>query len=128
MAAVLLVARLLCSLRPLRSKCLACVVYSSHFQLSTFNFLWYHSVDALRADAHPYFFRTSRQTIAPRWLRTVGFNDAIITLSGRNLVTWTDYSGLDPESNLTGQSSGRGLEYFNNPQTRSWAISVALNR
>ena len=66
--------------------------------------------------------------IAPRFLRTIGFNDAVITLSGRNLKTWSDYSGLDPESNLTGQSNGRGLEYFNHPQTRSWAFSVTLNR
>ncbi len=66
--------------------------------------------------------------IAPRFLRTIGFNDAVITLSGRNLKTWTDYTGLDPESNLTGQSSGRGLEYFNNPQTRTWAFAVTLNR
>jgi hypothetical protein len=51
-----------------------------------------------------------------------------LTLSGRNLKTWTDYTGIDPESNLTGQSVGRGLDYFNNPQTRSWVISVNLNR
>ena len=37
-------------------------------------------------------------------------------------------NGIDPESNLTGQSVGRGLDYFNNPQTRSWVISVNLNR
>ena len=66
--------------------------------------------------------------LAPRFLRTMGFNDAVITLSGRNLKTWTDYTGIDPESNLTSQSNGRGIDYFNHPQTRSWAFSITLNR
>jgi TonB-linked SusC/RagA family outer membrane protein len=60
--------------------------------------------------------------------RRFGLSSMNLTVSGRNLKTWTDYSGIDPESNLTGQSVGRGLDYFNNPQTRSWVISVNLNR
>ncbi|MBW3654946.1 MAG: TonB-dependent receptor, partial [Gemmatimonadetes bacterium] len=57
-----------------------------------------------------------------------GIGSADVTLSGRNLKTWTEYTGIDPESNLTGQSLGRGLDYFNNPQARSFVISVNLNR
>lgn len=57
-----------------------------------------------------------------------GFSSADVTVSGRNLKTWTDYTGIDPESNLTQQSTGRGLDYFNNPQTRSWVLSVNLSR
>jgi len=60
--------------------------------------------------------------------RRFGLSSASFTVSGRNLKTWTDYTGIDPETNLTGQSVGRGLDYFNNPQTRSWVISVNLNR
>ncbi|HEX6748974.1 MAG TPA: SusC/RagA family TonB-linked outer membrane protein [Longimicrobium sp.] len=68
-------------------------------------------------------------TIDQPWLkRRFGMSSMNLTLSGRNLKTWTDYTGIDPESNLTGQSVGRGLDYFNNPQTRSWVISVNLNR
>ena len=68
-------------------------------------------------------------TLDQDWLRRrFGFSSANFTISGRNLKTWTDYTGIDPESNLTGQSVGRGLDYFNNPQTRSWVISVNLNR
>ncbi len=62
------------------------------------------------------------------WLRPLGFSAAQITVAGRNLVTWTDYTGIDPESNLTGPSTGRGLDYFNNPQTRSWVIGASLTR
>lgn len=64
----------------------------------------------------------------PFVLRNLGFDRAELSVSGRNLVTWTDYTGLDPESNLTEQSSGRGLEYFNNPQVRSWIVGVSLVR
>lgn len=68
-------------------------------------------------------------TMDQPWVkRRFGMSSMNLTLSGRNLKTWTDYTGIDPESNLTGQSVGRGLDYFNNPQTRSWVISVNLNR
>lgn len=50
--------------------------------------------------------------------------------AGRNLVTWTDYTGLDPESNLTGTLGDglRGYDYFNNPQIRQFMFSVSLSR
>lgn len=68
-------------------------------------------------------------TLDQPWVkRRFGLSSMNFTVSGRNLKTWTDYTGIDPESNLTGQSVGRGLDYFNNPQTRSWVISVNLNR
>ena len=63
--------------------------------------------------------------------RTIGFSSVDIRLSGRNLHTWTNYTGYDPETNLGGAISGAlgasGVDYFNNPQTRSFAISVTLN-
>jgi TonB-linked SusC/RagA family outer membrane protein len=54
-------------------------------------------------------------------------NNVELTLTGRNLVLWTkEFKGVDPETNLTGQSAGRGLEYFNNPGTRSFLVSLRL--
>jgi TonB-linked SusC/RagA family outer membrane protein len=67
-------------------------------------------------------------TLAPPWLDQFGFNALDVTLSGRNLQTWTSYTGIDPESNLTGQSNGRGLEYFNHPQVRAFAVTFTLRR
>jgi hypothetical protein len=61
------------------------------------------------------------------WLNRIGMSNAILTVSGRNLKTWTDYTGIDPESNLT-FGTGRGLDYFNNPQTRSYVFGITLNR
>ena len=62
------------------------------------------------------------------FLGRIGLSGAVLTVSGRNLKTWTDYTGIDPESNLNGQTLGRGLEYFNNPQTRSFVFGLTLNR
>jgi hypothetical protein len=38
------------------------------------------------------------------WSRRIGARSSALTLVGRNLWTGTDYSGLDPEGSLTGQS------------------------
>jgi hypothetical protein len=63
----------------------------------------------------------------PDWL-PLDFSAAEITVGGRNLMTWTDYSGIDPEMNLWGNSAGRGIDYFNNPQTRSWVFGLSVTR
>jgi TonB-linked SusC/RagA family outer membrane protein len=47
--------------------------------------------------------------------------------TGRNLMVWTPFVGIDPETNLTGASNGRGLEYFNNPSTRSYLFTLRIN-
>jgi hypothetical protein len=52
-----------------------------------------------------------------------------VRVAGRNLHTWTKYSGLDPEANLGGaEFLTQGLDYFNNPQVRSFVISFGFNR
>jgi TonB-linked SusC/RagA family outer membrane protein len=62
------------------------------------------------------------------WLSRIGFSTLDVQVVGRTLKTWTDYTGIDPESNLDGASLGRGLDYFNNPQTRSWGVNFTLTR
>jgi TonB-linked SusC/RagA family outer membrane protein len=57
-------------------------------------------------------------------LSNIGFNNLSITLTGRNLLLFTEYNGIDPETNLTGASNGIGLDYFNNPNTKSYAITL----
>ena len=59
----------------------------------------------------------------------LGFTSMNVSISGRNLHTWTKYSGLDPEVNLGGAEwLTQGVDYFNNPLIRSFIISVGLNR
>lgn len=51
-----------------------------------------------------------------------------VTLFANNPVLWTKYSGVDPETSLAGPANGQGLDYFNNPGTKSYGIrlNVAL--
>ncbi|WP_442846480.1 SusC/RagA family TonB-linked outer membrane protein [Leeuwenhoekiella sp. H156] len=58
----------------------------------------------------------------------VGIDNIEVSLTGRNLWYWSkDDFGQDPESNLTGASNGRGLQYFNHPNTRSYLASITIN-
>ena len=50
-----------------------------------------------------------------------------LRLSGRNLYTWTDYSGIDPEINFFSSSTvSRGVEFATTPLPRSWTLSANL--
>lgn len=59
-----------------------------------------------------------------QFVQRLGISSINITATGRNLWLSTDYSGVDPETNLTGPSNGQGLDYFNNPATRSYQVSL----
>jgi TonB-linked SusC/RagA family outer membrane protein len=43
-----------------------------------------------------------------------------------NPFLWTKYKGVDPETSLSGPSNGQGLDYFNNPGTKSYGIRLSL--
>jgi hypothetical protein len=66
-------------------------------------------------------------------LDTEGFQKATrlggITVSAmaRNLFQWDNIEGIDPETNQFGVSNGFGLEYFTNPQTRSYLFTLGVN-
>jgi TonB-linked SusC/RagA family outer membrane protein len=61
--------------------------------------------------------------------RNLGLTSMDLRVAGRNLAVWTPYTGADPETNLSGADTGaRGIDWFNNPQTRSFVFSVTLNR
>jgi TonB-linked SusC/RagA family outer membrane protein len=69
-------------------------------------------------------------TLDTDWVRrTIGLTSLDLRVAGRNLKTWTDYTGYDPETNLGGAiQNTRGMDYFNMPQTRSFVFTVNLNR
>jgi TonB-linked SusC/RagA family outer membrane protein len=61
--------------------------------------------------------------------RAIAFSSITLRVSGRNLRTWTDYTGVDPETSILGSASPvRGIDYFNLPQTQSFILTVTLNR
>jgi TonB-linked SusC/RagA family outer membrane protein len=51
---------------------------------------------------------------------------ASLSLVARNLFLITDYTGIDPETNLTGSSNDFGEDYFNMPNTKSIGFNVTL--
>jgi TonB-linked SusC/RagA family outer membrane protein len=61
--------------------------------------------------------------------RSLGFSSVDLRVSGRNLFLWTDYKGVDPETNLAGAETGaRNVDWFNSGQARSFVFTVTLNR
>jgi TonB-linked SusC/RagA family outer membrane protein len=68
-------------------------------------------------------------TFVQPWVsRSLGLSSIDLRVAGRNLVTWTHYSGLDPETQLGGATLVGGFDWFNNPQARSFVVTVGLNR
>jgi hypothetical protein len=69
-------------------------------------------------------------TFERSWVRrTLGLRAIDARVAGRNLFTWTDYSGLDPETGVGGALlPNRGIDWFVNPQARAWVLSVSLTR
>jgi TonB-linked SusC/RagA family outer membrane protein len=69
-------------------------------------------------------------TLDQPWVENrLGFSGIDLRVAGRNLHTWTKYTGTDPEANLGGSAVlVEGIDYFNLPQTRSFVFSVGLNR
>ena len=57
-------------------------------------------------------------------LSALKLNNAKISATGRNLWLHTKYPDVDPETNLTGDSNGFGLDYFNMPNTRSYSLTL----
>ena len=60
-------------------------------------------------------------------LHFLGLQNLTVSVTGRNLALWTDYTGNDPETNLQGVGNGIGIDYFNNPTTKSWTISLQID-
>ncbi len=60
-------------------------------------------------------------------LQFIGLQNATVSVTGRNLELWTNYTGIDPETNLTGPTNGQGIDYFNNPTTKTWVFSLKFD-
>lgn len=99
---------------------------------------WYNGPGGFFGGTHELFIQDGSWTrlreltlsykLAP-WFRSVtGLNVKGLDLSatGRNLILWTQFEGNDPDTNVSGVSSSRGIDYFNNPGTKSYVFSVSL--
>lgn len=68
-------------------------------------------------------------TLNQAWVkRRFGVSSIDLRVAGRNLKTWTNYTGYDPEVNLGGAVVGnRGIDWFVEPISRAWVFSVGIN-
>lgn len=67
-------------------------------------------------------------TLAPALVSRLGAHGATLRFSGRNLKTWTKYSGLDPEVNMFSASTvSRGVDFATTPLPRQFSIGLSLN-
>jgi TonB-dependent starch-binding outer membrane protein SusC len=68
-----------------------------------------------------------RYTTSAPWLRNVGARSMVLELLGRNLFTWTDYTGYDPEVNMFGLNTvERGVDFAVYPNPRVYTLGVRL--
>jgi len=63
---------------------------------------------------------------SPGFRRFTRLSNVDFSLTGRNLVLWTNYTGTDPEVNISGAGLSRGQDWFTNPNTRSVLFSVRI--
>jgi TonB-dependent starch-binding outer membrane protein SusC len=64
-------------------------------------------------------------TIPQKLLRTVGIKNLRVYASGQNLITWTNYSGPDPEASVRQSALTPGFDLSAYPQMRT--ITFGLN-
>jgi TonB-dependent starch-binding outer membrane protein SusC len=61
------------------------------------------------------------------WVQTLGARGLELSLAGRNLLTWTNYTGIDPEINLFAANTvARGVEFGTTPVPRTVVFGVNL--
>ena len=66
-------------------------------------------------------------TLPARLAARAGASGAVLTFAGRNLHTWTNYTGLDPEVNAAAQSNFSVADFLTAPQVRYFTARLALS-
>jgi TonB-dependent SusC/RagA subfamily outer membrane receptor len=60
------------------------------------------------------------------WASRLGASGLSVTLTGRNLATWTSYTGADPELNNSGQTNFSTAEFLTQPPVRYFLARINL--
>jgi TonB-linked SusC/RagA family outer membrane protein len=89
-------------------------------------------VNGLIRDASFTRFRelSATYTIPTRWSGRFGARAASVTVAGRNLYTWTSYSGMDPEASFLGGTRGAqsaAWEQNVTPQLQQFVATFNVN-
>ncbi|MBP7270095.1 MAG: SusC/RagA family TonB-linked outer membrane protein [Bacteroidia bacterium] len=65
-------------------------------------------------------------SVDPKLIKGTPFSSIDLSVIGTNLLLITDYEGVDPETSLTGANNSQGLDYFNNPGTKSYGVRLRV--
>jgi hypothetical protein len=68
-------------------------------------------------------------TLPDRWAAAIGAQRAVVTATGRNLHTWTSYTGLDPDRQSP-QGQAAPLDFFDQavtPPLAQFLMTISLN-
>jgi TonB-linked SusC/RagA family outer membrane protein len=63
-------------------------------------------------------------TLPDAWAGGIGASRLAVTLAGRNLMTWTDFTGIDPEGNFNGQINFAQTEFLTQAPSRYWTLRL----
>jgi TonB-linked SusC/RagA family outer membrane protein len=67
-------------------------------------------------------------TLDQEFIKNLGLRNILVTLTGRNLLSFDNYQGYDPEINVTAQSTlVRGFDFATIPNPRSYHLSLTFN-
>lgn len=58
------------------------------------------------------------------WINKIKLQNLDLSIYGRNLILITNYTGIDPETNLYGPNSSIGVDAFGTPNTKSFGASL----
>ncbi|MDF1504366.1 SusC/RagA family TonB-linked outer membrane protein, partial [Roseisolibacter sp. H3M3-2] len=64
--------------------------------------------------------------VPQRWVRLARGRELSLTLAGRNLATWTDYKGLDPEITSTPGANFTSSDFLTTPPARVFSARLNL--
>jgi len=61
------------------------------------------------------------------WVRAFGGHNMELTVAGRNLHTWTKYTGFDPEINSSPGANFSTSDFLTLPPTRNWVVRMTTS-
>ena len=72
------------------------------------------------------FVKLREVSLAYHFGKLGGFSDITLRVSGRNLISWDNYKGYDPEVNAGGQSTIlRGIDFGSVPIPRTFSFGIS---
>lgn len=77
------------------------------------------------------YFRVKSLTVGYRlpqpWMQQIGLNNVRVFATGVNLLTFTNYSGYDPEASMNTDARSYGVDNLVTPQPRSFMVGLNVN-